>query len=564
MTDVLQPKMAGSPTHLSEAELTTSDHATNKSNGEKGSMREETSSTKLETFPVRFLHDQYNKDIPEDEVDALPENLRYNWFDLLCTLISIATYIADLVMDCVVAYYFYHLATKHGIYHYWYFGLTTVFIIMPCLTMTGFSFRWYVMDNDHSETKVSMTRWIIRLIVLFLQIAPILRYLDSIRFGLLSRIEKCKEEKAKSPELKALHRKQRIRYYTLMVFEDADATLLRLFESFMESAPQLVLQIYILIKDPYANRISQAKLVDDGVDPYLKLIILVLSVTSSLISLAWSLVVYHRSLRYTVQHKNNISLLGTLFQFLWQFSSITARVLALALFASIFPKYIGPLCAAHWLVMSTWVIFQRTKACNTVCEEFLFALVLGAIYIFSFFNAKEERTRLKYLMYFLFSFCENTALLAVWFWQVDRSLWFVYPALIGHYAAFFGGIFFMLSYYIWFHPTGIEMPFFKFLQGHRRRRSAGGIDDVQSVPLRQVLLNPEGHGEIERLDDVHKEKQDEDEIRATASSPDLVNGDKVDGFRESVLQRSNSVPFRAADTLPIVRKLKYMGQNSFD
>ncbi len=47
---------------------------------------------------------------------------------------------------------------------------------------------------------------------------------------------------------------QRIRYYTLMVFEDADATLLRLFESFMESAPQLVLQIYILIKDPYANR----------------------------------------------------------------------------------------------------------------------------------------------------------------------------------------------------------------------------------------------------------------------------------------------------------------------
>ena len=48
--------------------------------------------------------------------------------------------------------------------------------------------------------------------------------------------------------------KARIKYYTLMVYEDADATLLRLFESFMESAPQLVLQIYILIKDPHANR----------------------------------------------------------------------------------------------------------------------------------------------------------------------------------------------------------------------------------------------------------------------------------------------------------------------
>lgn len=47
----------------------------------------------------------------------------------------------DLVMDCVVAYYFYHLAVDHGIYHYWYFGLTTFFIVFPSLTMTGFSFR---------------------------------------------------------------------------------------------------------------------------------------------------------------------------------------------------------------------------------------------------------------------------------------------------------------------------------------------------------------------------------------------------------------------------------------
>jgi hypothetical protein len=32
---------------------------------------------------------------------------------------------------------------------------------------------------------------------------------------------------------------------------------------------------------------------------------------------------------------------GTLFQFLWHFCSITARVLALSLFASVFPKWIG-------------------------------------------------------------------------------------------------------------------------------------------------------------------------------------------------------------------------------
>ena len=72
-------------------------------------------------------------------------------------------------------------------------------------------------------------------------------------------------------------------------------------------------------------------------------------------------------------------------------------MLALSLFATAMPLWIGPLCAAHWLVffldrrsthalmllskqvMASWVIYQRTTACNTQCEEFLFALVLGNI-----------------------------------------------------------------------------------------------------------------------------------------------------------------------------------------
>ena len=40
-----------------------------------------------------------------------------------------------------------------------------------------------------------------------------------------------------------------IKNYIYMIYKDADATLLRLFESFMESAPQLVLQLYILASE---------------------------------------------------------------------------------------------------------------------------------------------------------------------------------------------------------------------------------------------------------------------------------------------------------------------------
>jgi hypothetical protein len=334
-----------------------------------------------------------------DETDALPESLRYNCFDLTCTLVSVLTYLFDLVMDCVVAYYFYHLSTAHGIHHYWYFGLTIFFIVLPSLTMTGFSFRWYLMDSDNPQLpRVSAARWLLRLLVLLLQVAPVLRYIDSMRYGVLSRLAKCREDRATEQAEKERHRRERVKWYTLMVYEDADATLLRLYESFMESAPQLVLQIYILLKDPHAGKVFPVKTpvpggggledhphfeteapvdLTDGANPYLKPALLAISVTSSLVSLAWSLVVYHRSLRYTYPHKKNISLLGTLFQFLWHFCSITARVLALSLFATAYPLWIGPLCAAHWVVMASWVVYQRTTACNTQCEEFLFALVLG-------------------------------------------------------------------------------------------------------------------------------------------------------------------------------------------
>ena len=80
--------------------------------------------------------------------------------------------------------------------------------------------------------------------------------------------------------------------------------------------------------------------------------------------------------RYTYPEKNNLNWSGSMFQFLWHFLSITARVIALSLFASVFPLWIGPVCAAHWLIMSSWLIFQRTHACHTRCEEILFCLVL--------------------------------------------------------------------------------------------------------------------------------------------------------------------------------------------
>ena len=41
-------------------------------------------------------------------------------------------------------------------------------------------------DNEHLP-RVPLWRWIIRLLALIFQLAPVLRYADSIRYGIMSR-----------------------------------------------------------------------------------------------------------------------------------------------------------------------------------------------------------------------------------------------------------------------------------------------------------------------------------------------------------------------------------------
>jgi hypothetical protein len=61
------------------------------------------------------------------------------------------------------------------------------------------------------------------------------RYVDTLTYGIQSKRAKKKGDFVKMGQ-----------YYARMAYEDADATFLRLFECFMESAPQLVLQLYIM------------------------------------------------------------------------------------------------------------------------------------------------------------------------------------------------------------------------------------------------------------------------------------------------------------------------------
>jgi len=167
---------------------------------------------------------------------------------------------------------------------YWFFGLTTAFIVIPTLVMTGISMRWYILDaRIEGSPPVPPFKWVLRVLFLCLQLGPIMRYVDSLLFGL--------------EFLKKKHDPQeRRKYYEYMVYEDTDATMLRLFECFMEAAPQLVLQLYILIhRWPHSP------------SNYWLVLTQVAAVSTSLISLSWSLVSYNRSLRMSLRDKKNMT-----------------------------------------------------------------------------------------------------------------------------------------------------------------------------------------------------------------------------------------------------------------
>lgn len=170
-----------------------------------------------------------------------------------------------------------------------------------------------------------------------------------------------------------------------------------------------------------------------------------ISISSSLISISWSLVSYSKCLRISLPNKVPMTYWSLAIMFLWEFFSITARMIALALFTSAFVRYVGFIILAHWLIMTFWIVTMQTSFCSTKYEELAFNAVLGVIFIFCYFNPVDNATRYRYLSFYIFMFLENTGLMLCWFKQTKYDLWFKETVLCTHYTCFFLGLIFMVG-----------------------------------------------------------------------------------------------------------------------
>lgn len=320
------------------------------------------------------------------------QSTTFGAFYVICIALSIITYVLDIVLACVLLYFY--SVEREGTY----FALTLTFMLVPALFMTTFSLRWYIVDHDDpSIGKTSLTQWIIRILFLLLQIAPLLRYIDTLIYGIKSKV-------AKSAGIE----QWQVTMFRRMLDEDTNSALLRLFHCFLHSAPQAVIQLMLLL-----NHISYPETRELKVEVA---VIQAWTVIAALISIAWALTSYHRSTRYARDDKEKVTAGGTTVAFLWHFLSAVSRVLALSMLASIYPAWMGCMCALHWGVSAFWLAIghHQTAACSNRCEELLLSTALGLAYVLAFLSPRDGPTRYQYLAYYLVCFMENTGALVVW------------------------------------------------------------------------------------------------------------------------------------------------------
>lgn len=172
-------------------------------------------------------------------------------------------------------------------------------------------------------------------------------------------------------------------------------------------------------------------------------------------SISWALLDYHRALRTCLPSKPRLGLAASVIYFLWNLLLLWPRVLAVALFAALFPRYVILHFLGLWLVLLCWVWLQDTNFMPDPCSEWLYRATVATILYFSWFNVSEGRTRGRALIHVVFLLSDSVLLLITWWTQ---RTWLPSEAplqivLLVGLGCFLLGQALRLVYYCWLHPS---------------------------------------------------------------------------------------------------------------
>lgn len=258
-----------------------------------------------------------------------------------------------------------------------------------------------------------------------------------------------------------------------------DLSFLRLVEAFLESAPQLVLQLYLLVVH------QEAVLWYKIVTP--------ISIGFSVLSLSLAVGDYisadkdvnHYDPHPTEERRPRLSWPGYITIIVWHLCLIVARGLAFSLFATVYGAYVFLIAGLHYLAMVYWMYWQQARVfrhdpaagrdrdrdlctprqvawrqwvcpCwHQLCANYGIELVAAAFNVFFHFKIRDGGTIVTLVPFYLLFFVENAIMILLWYFGRDQAetIWYGVPALVVVFVGFFVGMGLLVCYYLWCQPS---------------------------------------------------------------------------------------------------------------
>uniref|UniRef100_A0A182T134 XK-related protein n=1 Tax=Anopheles maculatus TaxID=74869 RepID=A0A182T134_9DIPT len=343
-------------------------------------------------------------------------------WDILLTFVSILFRLISISLTLLLSCEYYRNGRTV------YFGLTLIGLFVPATITTMLSLLMYLDDTRRKRRESQPCCSTLLCIV----VMPFFcRYSHSLRLSYACYAAKRRQDWAAQK-----------RAYELLVQEDSDVALLRIFECLLEVTLQKILQLTIVLSTGPVT------------------VLQMLSIVSAMGSIAWCMASHYRCVRFARLDKRHIPWSGTIVHIAWQFSVTVARVLAIATVASVFPIYTALACAIHALLMAVWVFcYERPRFCgDSPAQRTLLSCAFGTVFIFNYIPLHEGPTRLRYTLFYVVCFLETvvcSVLYALFVRNptIQRSVLWTGVLSCFPIVTFVIGICLMVVFYRYCHPN---------------------------------------------------------------------------------------------------------------
>lgn len=356
----------------------------------------------------------------------LQSDFGYTKLRWLLTFLGLFLYVVDIGTDVALALQY--LEDRHFLWA----GLTLVFVLVGLVPTQIFSYAWYqddmnnvLVNSEGSATISGMSKCELAGIHLF-GMGIFTRYYQLLKKGyheVWPVTSSCTEE-----DKRDVHQN--------LFGLATDLSMLKLFETFMESVPQLLLQLYIVLGHDETS------------------VMQCVSMAFSFFNVAWALVDFRRCLRRSLPSVREMpSGLPTAVYLLYKLFTITTHILSYTLLLML-SIYSTVALALLWLLGTAWAHLLKTDFCSCRSLEWLYRAVTGVILTFTFFNIKGQDTKVAMSVYYFFYTLINfmAPILLALLRPETQTTTYLLPVAGVIFGGTVLGLVCLMAYYIFLHP----------------------------------------------------------------------------------------------------------------